>query len=301
MSEKRPGQSIFTRGAVDLSALAGRPAPAAAPAAGAAGGAAGEQPAVQGPWVEVTEANVQAAVLEQSLRTPVVVAFVVEHPEVNPYFAELAKQVAADDGKWVLGRVDLQTQPRLAQMFRVQSVPMVFAIVGGNPVDAQPGILPASDLRKWLDAVLKAGGVEVETPADPRLEAADEALIMGDLDEAERAYKKILADSPRDAAAEAGLAHVMVAKRAKGIDPAAALAQAQAQPDNLEAQLVAADVEVLSGQAEQAYQRLVNLVRRVYGDDRETVRQHLVSLFALAGPDDPAVAAARRSLASALF
>jgi putative thioredoxin len=295
MSEQRPGQSIFTRGAVDLSALASRPAPNAATER------APSEPAEQGPWLEVTEANVQSAVLEQSLKTPVVVAFVVDHPEVNPYFAELAKQNAADGGSWVLGRVDPQGQPRLAQMFRVQTVPMVFAIVGGQPVDAQPGILPPSDLRKWLDAVLKAAGMEVETPQDPRLEAADEALIMGDFDEAERAYKKILADSPRDAAAEAGLAHVVVAKRAKGVDPVAALAAADAKPDDLQAQLRAADVEFLSGQAEQAYQRLVNLVRRVYGDDREAVRQHLVSLFAIAGPDDPAVAAARRSLASALF
>jgi putative thioredoxin len=86
-----------------------------------------------------------------------------------------------------------------------------------------------------------------------------------------------------------------------GVDPATAIAEADAQPDNIAAQTRAADLEVLSGQAEQAYQRLVNLVRRVYGDDREAVRQHLVSLFAVAGPDDPAVAAARRSLASALF
>jgi putative thioredoxin len=294
MSEQRPGQSIFTRGAVDLSALANRPSPAADTAGP-------PEPIEQGPWLEVTEANVQTAVLEQSLKTPVVVAFVVDHPEVNPYFADLVKQNAADAGSWVLARVDLQAQPRLAQMFRVQSVPMIFAIVGGQPVDAQPGLLPPSDLRKWLDAVLKAGGLEVETPQDPRLEAADEALIMGDLDEAERAYKKILSDSPRDSAAESGLAHVVVAKRAKGVDPVKAVAEADAKPDDLQAQLRAADVEFLSGQAEQAYQRLVNLVRRVYGDDRETVRQHLVSLFAIAGPEDPAVAAARRSLASALF
>ena len=58
---------------------------------------------------------------------------------------------------------------------------------------------------------------------------------------------------------------------------------------------------MLSGQAEQAYPRLVDLVRRTAGDDRETVRQHLVSLFTIAGPDDPAVASARRALASALF
>ncbi len=296
MREQRPGQSIFTRGAVDLSALASRPAPASAQPEEAAA----PRPA-DATWVDVTEANVQAEVLERSLQTPVVVAFVVDHPEVNPYFDDLAKQNADDGGTWILARVDLQSQPRLAQMFRVQSVPMVFAIVGGQPVDAVPGLLPPSDLRKWLDAVLKAGGVEVEVPEDPRLADADEHLMMGELDEAEAAYKKILSDSPRNEGAEAGLAHVTLAKRVKGADPAEALAKAQAAPDDLKAQMLAADVEVLAGQAEQAYQRLVNLVRRVYGDDREAVRQHLLSLFAVAGPDDPAVATARRSLASALF
>jgi putative thioredoxin len=290
MSE-RPTQSIFTRGAIDLSALSARPAtpPPAAPAA------------QSGPWVDVTEANVQAEVLERSLKQPVVVAFVVDHPEVNPYFDELARHNAADGGAWSLARVDVQAQARLAEMFRVQTVPMIFAVVGGQPVDAVPGILPSAELRKWLDAVLKAGGLEVEEAEDPRLNAADEALMMGDLEDAERAYKKILADSPRDAAAEAGLAHVELAKRVKGIEAQAAIAEADAKPDDIQAQLRAADVEVLAGQAEQAYQRLVNLVRRVYGDDREIVRQHLVSLFTIAGPDDPAVAVARRSLASALF
>jgi len=240
-------------------------------------------------------------VLERSLTQPVVIAFVVDHPEVNPYFDSLAEQNAADGGSWVLARVDLQAQQRLAQMFRVQTVPMVYAVVGGQPVDAVPGILPPPDLRKWLDAVLKAGGFEVPEPEDPRLGAADEALMMGELEEAERAYRKILADSPRDQAAEAGLAQVELAKRVQGVDPQAAITEAEAMPDDIPAQLRAADVQVLAGQADLAYERLVNLVRRVYGDDREIVRQHLVSLFTIAGPDDPAVAAARRSLASALF
>lgn len=298
MSEQRPTQSIFTRGAVDLGALSSsRPAQPAA----AAQAQASPQAAQAGPWVEVTEANVQAVVLEKSLTTPVVVAFVVDHPQVNPYFNELTEQNAKDGGSWVLARVDVQAQPRLAQAFQVQSVPMIFAVVGGQPVDGVPGILPPTDLRKWLDAVLKAGGVQVEAPADPRLTEADEALIMGDLDTAETAYKKILADSPKDQAAEAGLAHVALAKRVTGVNPNDALAKAAKAPTDIPAQLLAADVEVLSGQAEQAYKRLVELVRNVYGDDRETVRQHLVSLFAIAGPDDPAVAAARRSLANALF
>jgi putative thioredoxin len=290
MTEPRPTQSIFTRGAVDLGALRSTPAP--------------EAPAPQsegGPWIEVTEANVQAVVLERSLNTPVVIAFVVDHPQVTPYFNELVAQYNADGGSWVLARVDVQGQPRLAQAFQVQSVPMLMAVVGGQPVDGVPGILPTPDLRRWLDAVLKAGGVPVTQAEDPRLTDADEALIMGDLDAAETAYKKILADAPKDAAAEAGLAHVALAKRVKGVEPNAALEKAVQNPGDIAAQLLAADVEMLSGQAEQAYRRLVELVRNVYGDDRETVRQHLVSLFAVAGPDDPVVASARRSLANALF
>ncbi|GAA1622525.1 tetratricopeptide repeat protein [Catellatospora bangladeshensis] len=315
MSDLRPGQSIFTRGAVDLGALAARNQAAqstaaqqqAAPAASQAGGPGNGggfpgAPAGGGVVVDVTEANVQDEVLQRSMTTPVVVAFLAPgYPEVQQLADALAQFNAADGGSWVLARVDVQADPRLAAMFRVQSVPTVYAVVGGQPIDAFAGPVPAAQLRQWLDAVLRAGGVEVAVPEDPRLEAADEALIMGDLDEAERAYRKILSDSPKDAAAEAGLAHVVLAKRVAGVDPQAAVAAADAAPDDVAAQLKAADIEVLAGQAEQAYRRLVELVRRVYGDDREAVRQHLVSLFAVAGPDDPAVATARRALASALF
>ena len=125
--------------------------------------------------------------------------------------------------------------------------------------------------------------------------------MSGDLDAAELAYKKILAEAPADAQAEAGLAQVELARRVSGVDPAAALAAAEAGPDDMPAQLLAADVEVQSGQADRAYSRLVDLVRRSAGDDREIIRRHLLALFTVAGPDDPAVAAARRALASALF
>src|SRR5262249_53362249 len=137
--------------------------------------------------------------------------------------------------------------------------------------------------------------------ADPRMEAADDALMSGDLDAAEQTYRKILAESPADAVAEAGLAQVQLARRVEGVDPIKVLTSAKELPDDIAAQTIAADIEVLSGKAEQAYQRLVDLVRRTSGSDRDAVRQHLVSLFTIAGPDDPAVATARRQLAGALF
>ncbi|MGW9195955.1 tetratricopeptide repeat protein [Micromonospora chersina] len=306
MSDPRITSSIFTRGAVDLSALRGTPEPSrpttpsqAGPPAGAPGGPpAGGGVAV----IDVTEATFQSEVLERSLTTPVVVDFWAEWCEPCKQLSPVLERLAAEgEGAWVLARVDVDANPRLAQMFRVQGIPMVYAVVGGQPIDAFSGVVPEAQLRQWIQAILKAGGVTVAEPEDPRLIEADDALMSGDLEAAEAAYRKILAESPADAAAEAGLAQVGVARRVAGADPRAALAAAEQAPDDIEAQLLAADIEVLSGLAEQAYARLVGLVRRTFGDDREKVRQHLVSLFTIAGPDDPAVASARRALASALF
>jgi putative thioredoxin len=195
----------------------------------------------------------------------------------------------------------VDANPRLAQALRVQGIPMVVAVVGGQLVEGFTGVLPEHQVKQYIDAVLKAGGVAVTEPEDPRLDAADDALMTGDLDEAEAAYRKILAESPADAAAESGLAQVELYRRITGIDPAGALARAAADPDDLAAQQLAADVEVLSGQADEAYARLIRLIKRTAGDDRDAARKHLLSLFSVAGPDDPAVASARRALAKALF
>lgn len=297
------GQSIFTRGAVDLSALRApsTAAPTSSTSSDTAEGSAGDTGVPRFPGgavaVDVTVATFQRDVVERSRTIPVILEFVAH----GQYAGDPALERFAQDGSFVLARSDVAADPQLAQALRIQALPTLFAFVGGQPVDGLPGQLPEAQLRQWLDAILRAGGVEVEQPADPRLEEADDALMMGDLDTAERAYQKILSESPRDAAAEAGLAQVGLAKRVQHADPAKALADAADRPDDLEAQLLAADLEVLSGSAEQAYARLVGLVRRVFGDDREKVRQHLVSLFTVAGPDDPAVIAARRALASALY
>ncbi|MFG1676831.1 tetratricopeptide repeat protein [Micromonospora sp. NPDC049282] len=305
MSDPRITSSIFTRGAVDLSALR-TPAPADTPPAtpsqgGPPAGLPGS-PAGSAAVIDVTEANIQSEVLERSLSTPVVVFFgAAGYPESDQFAPVLERLAAEGAGAWLLARVDVQQQPRLAQMFQLQALPTTYAIVGGRPVDAFPGPLPESELRKWLQGVLKSAGVTVAEPEDPRLDAADDALMSGDLDAAEAEYRKILAESPADAAAEAGLAQVGLARRVAGADPQGALDAAAAAPDDVDAQLLAADIEVLSGLAEQAYQRLVGVVRRTAGEERDKVRQHLIGLFTIAGPDDPAVASARRALASALF
>ena len=315
MSDPRTTPSIFTRGAVDLSALRSpapsssaapsRPATAengASPNGGTPAGSPGGAPGSPETIIEVNEANFQSAVLERSLSTPVVLDFWADWCEPCKQLSPMLERLAADGGgSWVLGKVDVDANPRLAQALRVQGIPMVVAVVGGQLVEGFTGVLPEHQVKQYVDAVLKAGGIEVTAPEDPRLDAADDALMTGDLDAAEAAYRKILAESPADAAAESGLAQVDLYRRISGADPTAVLAKAAADPDDLDAQRLAADIEVLSGQAPEAYSRLVSLIKRTSGDDRDAVRKHLLSLFSVAGPDDPAVAGARRALASALF
>ena len=302
-----PAIPAVMRGAVDLSGLRER-APASRPPAAPAptnGAATPESPPPSGGTVtviDVTEATFQSEVLERSLATPVVIDFWADWcgpcKQLSPVLEKLAIEAG---GAWVLAKIDVDANPRIAQAFRVQGIPMVFAVVGGQPVDAFTGVVPEAQLRQWIDAVLKAGGVAGPVEEDSALLAADDALVGGDLDEAERAYKKILAERPADEAAAAGLAQVELLRRVEGVDPNQALSAAAQAPDNIDAQLLAADLEVLTGEADKAYNRLVDLVRRFNGEDRERVRTHLVQLFSVASPDDPAVAAARRALASALF
>jgi putative thioredoxin len=309
MSDPRTTPSIFTRGAVDLSALRPAPSRPAAPAGAAPEGATGTGAAPSatpggGPdtIIDVTETNFQTAVLERSMATPVILDFWAEWCEPCKQLSPVLERLAAEGaGSWVLGKVDVDANPRLAQALRVQGIPMVVAVVGGQLVEGFTGVLPEAQVRQYVDAVLKAGGIAVAPPEDPRLDAADDALMTGDLDEAEAAYRKILAESPQDRAAESGLAQVELYRRIAGVDAEKVLAKAAADPADVAAQQLAADIEVLSGQAPEAYSRLVALVKRTSGDERDAVRRHLLSLFSVADPDDAAVATARRQLASALF
>jgi putative thioredoxin len=311
-------------GAVDLAAVKARSDAAAARAAAPAVGGAGPGSAVPGSpgtWViDVTEETFQAEVLERSLEVPVVVDLWAEWcgpcKQLSPMLERLA---AAGRGTWILAKVDIDANPRIAQAFGVQSIPMVIAVVGGQPLQLFTGALPEPQVRQTIDSMIDqlrdrmpgiaaaeqaAGGdgaePVAEEPDDPRFTAAEDALERGDYAAAEAAYQQILAAEPANEQAEAALAQVRFLARAESADPSA-IPRADAAPDDVDTQLAAADAEVATDRVEAAFARLVATVARTFDDDRDRVREHLVGLFELFPADDPRVATARRALARALF
>ncbi len=311
MTQPLSGPSL--RGAVDLAALAPPAAPAPQP------GAAPPPSGAGGVVVDVSEADFDA-ILQQSLTVPVVVDLWAEWcgpcKQLSPVLERLAVEYG---GRFLLAKVDVDANPRLGQVFQAQSIPMVVAVVKGQPVPLFQGAVPEQQVRAFLDELLKVAGAngvtgvlagdaatsepvdDVEPPLPPLHQEAFDAIERDDLPAAAAAYQKALAHSPADELAIAGLAQVQLLLRTEGVDPAAARASAAAAPQDPAAQTLVADLDVLGGHVEDAFTRLVDTVRVTAGEERNAVRAHLVELFAIVGPQDERVAKARRALTAALY
>ncbi|STZ44866.1 thioredoxin domain-containing protein [Mycolicibacterium gilvum] len=259
--------------------------------------------------IEVTETNLEADVLVRSTEVPVVVLLWSPRSDASVQLGEALGALSATDGaKWVFATVNVDTTPRVAQMFGVQAVPTVVALAAGRPLSSFEGMQPPDQLRRWIDSLLNAvagklGGAGDEgqpEEVDPQLEQARALLDEGDFDAARNAYQAILDADPNHAEAKGAVRQIGFLQRAT-THPQDAVAIADAAPDDIAAALAAADVEILQQQIEPAFARLTALVRRTAGDDRTTVRTRLIELFDLFDPADPAVIAGRRNLANALY
>jgi putative thioredoxin len=302
-------------GAVDLAAVKAR-SEAAARAAEAPAPAAGSY------VVAVTEATFQAEVLDRSFQLPVLLVLTSPRaPSSAALVASLEPIVTAADGALVLREIDADANPRIAQALQVQGVPAVFAVISGQLIPGFEGVLPDAQIGEFVQAVLQAGreaGLtaaapaagpegepapapeEPEEPEDPRFAAAEEALDAGDYTLAAQRYQAILDQEPANQEATLALGQVQLLQRLETLDPAVA-ERADAAPDDVDAQLAAADLLFAGNDIPGALDRLLGTVRRAAGDDRERVRKRLLEFFDLLGPDDARVPAARRELARALF
>ena len=303
----------FSRpGAIDLSGLK-RPAPQPGAPTG------GQSHPGQSYAVEVDEQNFQA-LLESSMNAPVVL--VVYSPTRMPASAQLADDFSTLanelEGRIAVGRVDVDAQPSIAQALQIQALPLVAMVLQGRLQPLFQDAPPMAELRPLMAELLQQLATQgmtgrhqpfgsVEAPAaeepqtDPRYAAADDALVSGDLDTAIAEYQKLVDTNPADTEAALGLSRARLMKRTSGVDLTSARAAAADAPDDVDAQTLVADLDLLGGHVEDAFIRLIELVRRTSGDERDRARVHLLELFAVVGNDDPRVLKGRQSLASALF
>jgi len=296
-------------GAVDLAAVKARSEAAARAADNAT-------PAPGGSVVEVTEATFQAEVIDRSFQVPVLIDLWADWCQPCKQLSPILERLAAEaGGTWILAKIDVDANPRISQALQVQSIPTVFAAIGGQLVPGFQGALPEPQVREFVGALVKAASqaglsgavadatdeaTAAEVPVDPRFGEAEAALEAGQFDLAAKRYQAILDAEPANTEAALALRQVRLLERLQDIDPKL-VARAETAPDDVPAQLAAADYALSRSDVDGALGRLLGLVRRVSGEDRDAVRERLIEYFDLLGPDDPRVAPARRALANALF
>jgi putative thioredoxin len=319
MSGSQPAAEHL-RGAIDLSSLVNRGTAPGAPGAGApaAPGGPGVAPA-QGGTVEVPSLVLEGSdanfsqFLDLSMQVPVLVDLFAGTPTKG-----LSQIVESYGGRLLLVTVDVTVNVQLRQAFQVQSVPAAVALVGGRPLQLFAGALPEDQVRQVLEQVLQAAAQSgitgsasasaaaedaepVEPPLPPLHAEAYEAIEQGDYPRAITAYETAIAQNPTDKMAVAGLAQVSLLHRLRGKTIDQIRAAAAANPDDLNAQLDVADLDLSGGHVEDAFDRLLTRFETADADDRNTIRTRLLELFEVAGLDDPRVMRARARLTNLLF
>jgi putative thioredoxin len=314
MSNPTPEPSITTRGAVDLSAL-NRPQ---SPPPGEPGGA----PTAQGYVVDLTDENFQQ-VVQGSTTYPVVVLLWMPTDQANAELGTLLGRLADEyAGRFLLGRVDVQSSPQIAAAFQAQGVPTVVAVLQGQPLPLFAGAAPEEQVRGVLDQVLAAAeqngvtgrapsstsvaddaaDVEPEPePLPPLHQEAYDAIERDDLDAAEAAYVRAIKQDPKDVDAVAGLAQVKLMQRTRDADLQQVRTAAADAPADVDAQLAVADLDMLGGKVDDALARLLELLPGADADGKEKLRARLVEYFELVGTSDTRVVKARQRLAMYLY
>lgn len=293
------------RGAVDLGAQgAGR---------GERGAAASSTGAGTSYRVVLTTGNFQQYAEASASYPVVVVLHAPQSPESESFVDVVSTVVDEFQGRLLLGTVDASAEPQIAQAFQAQTVPTVVALLGGRVVPLVNSTVPEQQVRELLTELVslaQQNGVtgtaeptatEEPAPLPPLHAEAVEKLEAGDLDGAQACYEKALAENPGDHEAKLALAQVHLLQRVSAMDAAAVREAAASDPTNVQAALDVADLDLSGGHVEDAFRRLLTIVRTTAGDDKDAARARLVELFDVVGADDPRVVAARAQLMRALF
>jgi len=289
-----------------------------------------------------TDRAFKADVIDASLEAPVLVDFWAPWcgpcRSLSPNIEKVVKEKA---GKIRLVKINIDENPGIAGQLGVQSIPAVFAFAGGRPVDAFMGNIPESEIRRFADKVIAAGGTRplegsLEEQIKAALEGAREAVTMGDLNAAAQIYGMVLQNQPDNVDAIIGMARVYLAadepeqaqavldtlkepqpKNPDYVSLVAALklateaaelsasdelvAQLERNPDDHQARFDLALALNADGQRVEAAEQLVTLIRRDRTWNEEAARKKLLEFFEAWGFKDPATIKGRRLLSALLF
>ncbi|OFS21154.1 tetratricopeptide repeat protein [Corynebacterium sp. HMSC04H06] len=276
-------------------------------------------------FFEVTEANFESDLVRRSLEVPVVALIGTARSTQSEELKSNLRQLAERGGfKFLVGYIDADQHPQIAQVFGVRNLPTTIALGAGQPLTNFEGTQPMEALEQWMDALVQqvspqlqgpgpelqaaqagqapAGEEEAAPAEDSRLSEAEGQLGNGDFDGAIATYEAILAEKPGNQEIKQARDTTLLLKRlsaaGQGVDH---IGQADAHPDDIDAQLDAADADVVAGRPEAAFARLIAGLRRTAGADKDRLKERLLELFGLFDAADPRVLSARTQLASALY
>ena len=329
MAETPPLNPASLYGAVDLSSLVQRANAPAGQAPGASAAPTPGQPAEAGqpaagePVATLPDVVIDAdeQTLEQFMQLSQFLPVIVEmhakwSSDAQALSPVLAKIVRSAEGRIVLVRVDLDAHQQLGQQ------PQVIAIIGGRPLQLFSGHPPEEQITQSVGEILQVaaqqgltghvavdgapqGEAEEQEPVAPPLPPlhaeAFEALERGDYAAAIDAYERALAERPADDEARAGLAQVQLLVRLQGKTLEEIRQRAAAGPDDLDAQLDVADLDLSGGHIDDAFDRLLTLFPKLDAEGKTAVRERLLDLFLVVGVTDPRVGSARARLTNLLF
>ncbi|WP_288439841.1 tetratricopeptide repeat protein [uncultured Bifidobacterium sp.] len=309
-----PGVSLA--GAVDLEALKHQVT--------AEPGQAGGAPAAGGYVIDTTENTFQAMVQTSATFPILLLLWLPTDDRLFPMAKTLGDAVNAMNGQLQLSRIDVASFPAVAQAFGVQGAPALFALINGRPMPLLQGVPSDQEMRQIVDEVLPkivqvaqqagvtgtapySGDPDAEqTPSPeqtvpPEHEQAHRLAMEGDYAGAAAAYDKVLEADPNDALAARERAKALLLARSADADVREVRAAAADHPEDVDAQMAVADIDMIGGQIQDAFDRLLDYLAAGHRDQMETVRVRLLEYFAIPDPSDERLKRARRRLATLLY
>ena len=309
-------------GAVDLEALKHQ--------VKAEPGQAGGAPAAGGYVIDTTENTFQAMVQTSATFPILLLLWVPTDDRLFSMARALGDAVNGLNGQIQLSRIDIATNPSIAQALQVQGAPALFALISGRPMPLLQG-LPGDDELKQLtdevipkiiqaaaqsgvngtapysgdpdsDAAASTGATGADTEQVPPEHAEAHRLAEeGDYAGAAAEYARVMESDPSDALAAREHATALLLARSGSADVREVRAAAASAPDDVEAQLAVADIDMIGGQIQDAFDRLLDFLAAGHKGDLEAVRQRLLEYFTIPEPTDPRLARARRRLATLMY